>query len=55
MSPSASSRRNLGAYCFIAPNALGFLAFLALPLAVSLCLAFTNWRMLDPPRGLGGQ
>jgi multiple sugar transport system permease protein len=48
MSPSASSRRNLGAYCFIAPNALGFLAFLALPLAVSLCLAFTNWRMLDP-------
>jgi len=44
----APSGRCLSAYLFLAPNAIGFLAFLAIPLAVSLCLAFTNWQMLNP-------
>jgi multiple sugar transport system permease protein len=40
------SRRNLVVgLAFLAPNALGFLAFTAIPLVVSLAMAFTNWDL----------
>jgi len=47
-------RRPLAGYLFLTPNFLGFLAFMFIPLAVSLVLAFTNWRMLSwPPHFVG--
>ena len=33
------------ALLFLAPNFLGFLAFMALPIIFSLVMAFTNWQM----------
>ena len=33
------------ALLFLAPNFLGFLAFMALPVVFSLVMAFTNWQM----------
>lgn len=40
------SRRNVAlGLAFLAPNILGFLAFTAIPLAVSLVMAFTNWDL----------
>jgi multiple sugar transport system permease protein len=35
------------ALLFLAPNFLGFLAFLALPILFSLVMAFTNWQMTE--------
>jgi multiple sugar transport system permease protein len=41
-----SSRRNFGSAClFLAPNFIGFLIFVALPVIFSLCMAFTNWDL----------
>jgi multiple sugar transport system permease protein len=48
MSGGSRPKRNWSAYLFIAPNALGFFAFLAVPLVASFALAFTNWQMLNP-------
>jgi multiple sugar transport system permease protein len=42
------TRQSLGAYFFLAPNALGFLIFMLIPLVASLAVAFTNWQMLNP-------
>ena len=41
-------RRHLPAYLFLLPNGLGFAAFMLVPLAASLALAFTDWQMLRP-------
>lgn len=35
------------ALAFLAPNFLGFLAFMALPVLFSLVMAFTNWQMTE--------
>ena len=43
----ALRRTNLG-YLFLAPNAIGFVAFTLIPLLASLALAFTDWQMLRP-------
>jgi len=48
------TKRTLAGYLFLTPNFLGFLAFMFIPLAVSLVLAFTDWQMLTwPPRFVG--
>jgi multiple sugar transport system permease protein len=40
------SRRNVAVgLAFLAPNIFGFLAFTAIPLVVSLAMAFTNWDL----------
>ena len=42
----AAERRNLRtALCFLAPNLLGFLAFTAFPVGLSLFMSFTNWDL----------
>jgi multiple sugar transport system permease protein len=48
MMPEKRPKRGWVPYLFLAPNALGFFAFLAIPLSASLVLAFTNWEMLNP-------
>jgi multiple sugar transport system permease protein len=35
------------ALMFLAPNFLGFMAFMALPILFSLIMAFTNWQMTE--------
>lgn len=44
---SPARRTKLG-YVFLAPNAIGFIVFMLLPLLASLALAFTDWQMLRP-------
>ena len=48
MNASKKRRNYLGAYAFLTPNFLGFMAFMFIPLVASLCLAFTDWQMLRP-------
>lgn len=40
-------------WLFLLPNLLGFLVFTALPVVVSLGLAFTEWDILTPARFVG--
>lgn len=48
------TRRTLAGYLFLAPNFMGFLVFMSVPLAISLLLAFTDWQMLTwPPTFVG--
>jgi multiple sugar transport system permease protein len=43
---AARSRKNLAlGLAFLAPNILGFLAFTAIPLVVSMVMAFSNWDL----------
>lgn len=42
---ASKGRRLAVALGFLAPNILGFLAFTALPLVVSLVMAFTDWNL----------
>jgi multiple sugar transport system permease protein len=41
------------AYCFLAPNLIGFLLFTSIPVAASLCFAFTRWDLFHAPRWVG--
>ncbi len=41
------------AYLFILPSLLGFMIFVALPVAVSLLLSFVDWNLLRPPEWVG--
>ncbi|MFC1805471.1 carbohydrate ABC transporter permease [Planctomycetota bacterium] len=46
MKPSAGRQRDLKpALCFLAPNFLGFLVFVAGPVLFSLVVSFTNWDL----------
>jgi multiple sugar transport system permease protein len=47
------SRELLPALLFLLPNALGFLAFTAGPVMVSLGLSFSSWDLLTAPRWAG--
>lgn len=42
------SRERVAAYAFLSPWVLGFAAFTAGPMLVSLVLSFTDYRVLDP-------
>jgi multiple sugar transport system permease protein len=44
---------HLGAYLFLLPNLLGFLAFTVGPTLWSLLLSFTNWDVLTPLKFVG--
>jgi multiple sugar transport system permease protein len=41
-------KESLKAYCFLAPNLIGFLAFTLIPVVASAILSFTNWDILTP-------
>ncbi|PKA43670.1 ABC transporter substrate-binding protein [Rhizobium sullae] len=43
------------AMLFLLPSFLGFMAFMALPIAASLALSFTNWRLISTPSFAGFQ
>jgi len=38
---------------FLAPNIVGFLVFVFLPIIASFCISFTEWDILTPPRFIG--
>ncbi|TCU11178.1 carbohydrate ABC transporter permease [Rhizobium sullae] len=43
------------AVLFLLPSFLGFMAFMALPIAASLALSFTNWQLISTPSFAGFQ
>lgn len=45
--------RSWGAYLFIAPNWLGFLAFSLVPICAGLIISFTEWDIIGAPRWVG--
>ncbi len=49
------AKRNKGCYLFLAPYAILFFAFFILPIGTSICLSFTYYNMLEPPRFIGLQ
>lgn len=46
-------RRSWRSYAFIAPNALGFLAFALLPILAGFLISLTEWNIIEPPRWIG--
>ncbi len=46
-------KESLAGWLFVTPQVLGFLAFVAFPLAFSLYLCFANWNMIDAPTWVG--
>lgn len=50
---SGKKREALAAYCFLAPNFLGFLAFTSIPVVVSLVMSFTYWNIFKTPAWVG--
>jgi multiple sugar transport system permease protein len=46
-------RNNLAGYAFISPWLIGFFAFTVIPVAVSLYLAFTDYRLTAAPQWIG--
>jgi len=49
----ARRRETLAAWCFLAPSALSFAAFVLVPVAASLALSFTRWDLVTPPAFVG--
>ena len=49
------AKRNKGCYLFLAPYAILFFMFFILPIGTSICLSFTYYNMLEPPRFIGFQ
>ena len=43
------------AYAFLAPNALGFLAFTLIPIVASFVISLYNWPLLKPAKFVGAQ
>ena len=51
---SKQRRRDaIDGYLFLLPNLLGFLIFMALPLALSFYYSFTEYDLLTPPKFVG--
>jgi len=46
-------REAIEGYLFLLPNLLGFLIFMAVPLALSLYYSFTDYDLLTPPKFVG--
>jgi multiple sugar transport system permease protein len=46
-------REAVEGYLFLLPNLLGFLVFMAVPLALSLYYSFTEYDLLTPPKFVG--
>lgn len=46
-------REAFAGYGYILPNFLGFLAFVSIPIVVSLYFAFTEYSVLEPPKWVG--
>lgn len=48
-------KKHKHAYMLIAPYFLIFLTFTVFPVLMSVCLSFTNYNMLEPPKWVGWQ
>lgn len=48
-----SVSETLAAYCFLAPNFIGFLTFTSIPVLASLVLSFMKWDLFSPPQFVG--
>ena len=48
-------KQSKGCYLFLAPYAILFLAFYILPVCSSICLSFTYYNILEPPKFIGLQ
>lgn len=53
MTLSKKARRNLAGWCFITPQIIGYLCFVALPLLFSLYLCFAEWDLMNFPTFVG--
>jgi len=51
--PKNRMREAIEGYLFLLPNLLGFLVFMAVPLALSLYYSFTNYNLFTPPQFIG--
>ena len=49
MTMTKKTRENLAGWCFIAPQVIGYLCFVALPLVFSLYLCFAEWDLINFP------
>ncbi len=48
-----STKETIAAYCFLAPNLIGFFVFTSIPVVASLVLSFMKWDLLSPPKWVG--
>jgi len=46
-------RETVAGYLFLAPNLIGFLAFMIFPVVASLLLSFTSWNLIQAPVFVG--
>lgn len=53
MTLTKKARSNLAGWCFVAPQVIGYLCFVALPLLFSLYLCFAEWNFIDFPTFIG--
>ena len=51
-SRAAARREAWGAFAFLAPNILGFIAFTALPVLGAVALSFCRWRAIESWQGI---
>lgn len=47
------TKEAIAAYCFLAPNLIGFLTFTTIPVLASLVLSFMKWDLLSPAQFVG--
>jgi len=52
-SSKTRQRELIAALCFLLPNLIGFVIFMAGPLFTSLGISFLEWNLLNPPTWLG--
>ena len=52
--PRREARERLTASLFLAPDVIGLLVFVVLPILAALGISFTNWNALGSPRWVGG-
>ena len=55
MGARADRREAVTGYAFVLPSFVGFLAFLAVPIAVVVWLSFQHWDLITPARFVGVQ
>jgi len=55
MGARADRREAVTGYAFVLPSFLGFVAFLAVPIAVVVWLSFQHWDLITPARFVGVQ
>ena len=55
MGARADRREAITGYSFVLPSFIGFVAFLAVPIAVVVWLSFQHWDLITPARFVGAQ